>query len=235
MNHPSTLTQPSAGLTLVEILVTLAILGILLVLILNLQGSTVQFTSGQDSQARRLASINDISGYVGDRVKAAALVPDGLTVDGATCSRGAAAPCLSVVLPLVDRTCGQVINWTLFAYRYVPRTSLTAAEKAPNPILDTNGIYGLREIRVPSGAANGTCTAPMRTPPASFTGTAVTGMLTDNLTLTTGHAAFEYQVVNKVVIVRLRTVDTARGQGLQYTPALSTDPYTLRVFARNVN
>jgi prepilin-type N-terminal cleavage/methylation domain-containing protein len=235
MSRKPALTQPTGGLTLVEILVTLAILGILLVLILNLQGSTVQFTSGQDSRARRLATINDVSGYVGDRVKAAALAPDGLTVDGATCSRGAAAPCLTVILPEVDRTCGQVINWTLFAYRYVPRTSLTATEKSPNPTLDTNAIYGLRETRVPSGAANGTCTAPMVTPPTSFSGTVVSGMLADNLVLTTGQAAFEYDTANKVVIVRLRTVDTARGQGLQYTPALAKDPYTLRVFARNIN
>lgn len=230
-----------AGFTLVELLVTMAIIGILLAVILNLQSSTISFTDKQSGLTQRLQAINDVSGYIGDRVKAAQLVPDGLSLPiGGTstgtsaCSRAGTEPCLAVVLPVVDATCGLVVNWRLHAFRYVPRSPLPANEKVALPGLDITGVYGLREIRVPSGVADGTCTAPMNTVPTTFSGTSTSGMLADNLVLPTGtDKAFEYDPDKKIVTLRLRSVAANRAGTLEHTP--SSGPYKLQVFARNVS
>ncbi|MFD1734759.1 type II secretion system protein J [Deinococcus malanensis] len=147
------------GFTLVELLVGMAILGILMALILNLQSTTIQYSTQQTSNAQRLQAINDVAGYVGAQVRAAQNVPDGLTINGSTCSRAGTVPCLAVILPVVEtsaptgctRLPGTVIDWRLHAYRYIPRASIAATDRTPLPGLDSTA-YGLQEIRVASGA-----------------------------------------------------------------------------------
>ncbi|MFD1734847.1 type II secretion system protein J [Deinococcus malanensis] len=125
------------GFTLVELLVGMAILGILMALILNLQSTTIQYSTQQTSNAQRLQAINDVAGYVGAQVRAAQNVPDGLTINGSTCSRAGTVPCLAVILPVVEtsaptgctRLPGTVIDWRLHAYRYIPRASIAATDR----------------------------------------------------------------------------------------------------------
>uniref|UniRef100_UPI002869D02F PulJ/GspJ family protein n=1 Tax=Deinococcus sp. TaxID=47478 RepID=UPI002869D02F len=59
------------GLTLVEILVAMAILGIILVLITNWQTQTLQITTKTNNLATQTAELNDLTGYIGDRVRSA--------------------------------------------------------------------------------------------------------------------------------------------------------------------
>lgn len=226
------------GFTLIELLVTMAIIGILMTVILNLQSSTIAFTAQQNGVAQRLQAINEVSGYIGDRVKAAQSVPDGLSVPASTggsstCSRSASAPCLAVVLPVVEPTCGQVINWALHAFHYVARSSVAATEKTPMAGLDSFA-YGLRETRVASGSADKTCTDPMTTVPTAFTGTSTSGMVVDNLMLpAAGTPAFAYDAAKQAVTIQLRSVTVSQVGVTEYTPAAG--PYELTVFARNVN
>ncbi|MFD1729885.1 type II secretion system protein J [Deinococcus malanensis] len=218
------------GFTLVELLVGMAILGILMALILNLQSTTIQYSTQQTSNAQRLQAINDVAGYVGAQVRAAQNVPDGLTINGSTCSRAGTVPCLAVILPVVEtsaptgctRLPGTVIDWRLHAYRYIPRASIAATDRTPLPGLDSTA-YGLQEIRVASGAvlldsnADG-CWDRVDTPPTTYSGTVSTGLLADNLILpATGTAAFEYTAATRVVTLRLRSVSQMSSGTTQYT------------------
>ncbi|WP_221088733.1 PulJ/GspJ family protein [Deinococcus aquaedulcis] len=229
-----------SGFTLIEVLIALAIFGILIVLVLNLQTSVIGFTDAQNNAALRLQGLNEVGGYLGDRVKTAQAVRDGITVDGEVCQMSAAAPCLAVVLPTLNPDCGTdvPVNWTLHAFRYVARSAIPAAEKTPAPGLDTAsaGAYGLKETQVPltDPAVPTTCTAvapPSNT--ASYMGTARSGYVTDNLTLVAGQNAFSYATTGgkNLVTLRLRTVSSSRN-GLVYTPVSGS--YELQVYARNV-
>ncbi|MFC4636736.1 PulJ/GspJ family protein [Deinococcus hohokamensis] len=230
------------GFTLIELLIALGILGILIALVLNLQTSVMGFTDTQNNTATRLQGLNEVSGYLGDRVRAAQAIRDGVSVDGSACSMSATAPCLAVVLPTLNPDCGTdvTVNWTLHAFRYVPRSSMLATEKSPALGLDATTVaaYGLKETQVPlkdlSATELATCTAVA--PPStltSFTGTARSGYVTDNLVLVFGESAFSYDATGgkNLVTLRLRSVSSGRN-GVIYTP--TSGSYELKVFARNV-
>lgn len=221
------------GVTLIELLVAMALMGIILAVLLQFQGSTLSLSERENSRAARLQAINDISGYLGDRVKAAQAVRD-----TPACSPSGTSPCLAVVLPKVDRTCGVAKNWTLFRFEYVARSTIPAAERAPAPGLSDTGIYGLKETRTDFGTDatfDSSCqsaTAPVAPPGASSSpaGTATSGYLATNLTLPTN--AFEYDATKRTVTIRLRSAAYSRLKGIEYLPA--TTPYKLTVFARNL-
>ena len=68
------------GFTLIELLVGMAILAILMVAVFSFQQSTSKFADSQNSVAQRLQTINDLSGYLGDQLRAAGgVAPDRCT------------------------------------------------------------------------------------------------------------------------------------------------------------
>ena len=229
------------GFTLIELLLGMALLGVLLVLILDLQSSTISFTTRQSNAAQRLQAINDVAGYIGDRVRAAQSVPDGLIIAGDLCSRSGAQPCLAVILPVVEtrpepscgRQPGTVTGWALHAYRYLPRSSLSAAETSPLPGLEL-AAYALQDVRVAATGPAGVCPPRLDTVPTSFSGPVSKALLADNLMLPDeGTPAFAYSPITRTLTLRLRSVSRTNAGGMEYTP--SRGVYVLSVFARNVD
>lgn len=253
--HGPGVPQPKAGFTLVELLVGMAILAVLLAAVFSFQQSTTQYAATQNNQATRLQTVNDIAGYVGDRLRAAGgIAPSSMSLPDGTaagtseaCTATGTRPCLAALLPVVEdargaAACtpavvpGRVVGWTLTVYRYVPRAQLEKTLRGPdNATLDQNA-YGLVEIRLndpsrPPPAA-GTCGTRQPTPAAisQYTQVAARNLVTDQAAV--GSAApFEVNTALKTVTLRVQTV-TSQGTKLTYTPPAG--PYTLKVNTRNV-
>lgn len=216
------------GFTLVELLVSLALLSIVLGILLTTQSTVIGSSMTQQTNAVRLGVITDISGYVADRIKAAALLPDGVTLNGASCQRSPTSglPCLAAVVPQVDAT-GQINTWELHAFQYVDPAGLAVLERTPGL---TGVNVALRELvlvstcaqTVPTSATLATC----------FSGIPSTSLLSDELALpASGTAAFEYDSAQRLVMLRLRSVSLQNGAPA-YLPANGS--YALKVYARNV-
>lgn len=247
----------AGGFTLVELLIGMAILAVLMVAVFNFQSTTTQFSTNQNSYAQRLQTITDLSGYLGDRLRAAAGVatdgtslPDGTSTNTLTsCKLTATSPCLALLLPVVEdergaTACGttpatepgRIVGWTLNVYRYVPRDKLDATWTTTKSTTLDGVAQGLVEIRLqdPSNPvpAAGSCGTTRLTPNATsaYTNVIARSLLTDEAVVGTD-PAFAYDSTKKLVTMRLRTVQISRSK-LTYTP--TTSFYTLNVNTRNV-
>ena len=219
--------RSTQGFTLVELLVSMALLSIVLGILLTTQSTVIRSSMTQQTNAARLGVITDITGYVGDRVKAAALIPDGVVINGASCQRSPATglPCLAVVVPQVSTT-GQISTWELHAFQYVDPAGLTVLERTPGL---TGVNVALRELVLVSTCSQIVPTSATLT--ACFSGTPSTSLLSDELTLpVSGTAAFEYDSAQRLVTLRMRSVSVQNGTP-SYLPANTS--YALKVYARN--
>lgn len=245
------------GFTLIELLVGMTILAILMVAIFSFQQSTSDFAGSQNSVAQRLQTINDLSGYLGDQLRAAGGVapagtslPDGTAAGTlASCDRTGSSPCLALLIPVVEdergaTACattpatepGRIVGWTLNVYRYVPRANLEASLKTVASTTLDGAAYGLVEIRMqnPSNPviAAGICgtSKPLPDPISAYTAVIGRNLITDEAVVGTD-PAFAYDDAKKLVTLRLRTVELVKNK-LTYTP--SDRFYTLNVNTRNV-
>lgn len=167
--------QGEGGLTLVELLVAMAIMGIVFVLVTNWQVSTLSISTRTNALSQRLSDLTDVTGYVGDRVRAAVRVraasSNSLTVNtgtGSACSTE--RPCLAVVLPRPSAT-GEVTQYDLHIYRVEPRSVVNEADKVADTWAETN-VQVLREYRTHSASSPATCQAtPAQFAAGSFGGT----------------------------------------------------------------
>lgn len=242
----------AGGLTLIEILLALAIMGVVLALITSWQTSTLDLTTRTNVTGRGLTELNDLTGYVGDRVRAALRVrvaTSGLSVNtdsGNVCS--AAQPCLAVVLP--DATAaGTVTKYVLFVYRMEPRSKVTL-DKAPDAWAEGN-VQVLREYRsgdsgstpvncVPAAGetfetASGAGCAAMRdlaglSAVRGFQPYLVSDYLTPADSLPGGAAPFGWDAATRSVTLSVQFRQQARGRLTTLPP---TQAYALNVRARN--
>lgn len=151
-----------AGLTLVELLVAMALIGIVFAMITNWQVSTLNISTRTNATSQRLSDLNDVTGYVGDRVRAALRVrtaTSGLSVNtgtGATCATE--RPCLAVVLPDPNDN-GQINKYVLYVYRIDPRSVLNADDKVTDTWAETN-VAVLREYRSTDPSSSGGGSTP---------------------------------------------------------------------------
>ncbi|GGR91821.1 type II secretion system protein [Deinococcus sedimenti] len=246
------------GFTIIELLVGMAILAILTAAVFSFQQSTTVFAASQNGLAQRLQTVNDISGYLGDRLRAASrIVPDGTSLPDGTaantlksCDLGGTSPCIALVLPVVEdsrgaQACGttpatepgRIVGWTLNIYRYVPRADLDVSLKTSTLTSLDGAAQALVEIQMENPSrpvvAAGSCGTLQPLPDATSAYTSVLGrnVITD-LAVVGSNPGFEYDAVKKYVTMRLRTVESVNGK-LVYTP--SADFYTLRVNSRNVD
>lgn len=216
------------GFTLVELLVSMALLSIVLGILMTTQSTVIRSSMAHQTNAVRLGVITDITGYVGDRIKAAALLPDGFVINSVSCQRSPATglPCLAVVVPQVDSTSGKLITWELHAFQYVDPAQLTSQERTPG-LTDVN--VALRELQLASTCGQTIPTSATLT--TCFSGTFSTSLLSDELTLpVSGTAAFEYDSAQRLVTLRMRSVSVQNGTP-SYLPANAS--YALKIYARN--
>lgn len=239
----------NAGLTLIEVLVSLLILGVVTVAALQIQSSTSMLSNVQISQAQRLQNLSDTSGYLADQIRAGAGVYTGLTLptglgSTALCSPSGTQPCIAVLVPVAQpASCttnvGSILAWRLHVFRYVPRGSLPAEYKGLSGLQDGDA-HGLLEIRISDPArpapAPGICGATeQETPPTSLSAylsstSTVTAPIADDLRIPAGTLPFEYNSATQVVTMRLQSASRVRGE-LRLTPAVT--PYELKVKTRN--
>lgn len=168
--------QTERGLTLVELLIAMAIMGIVFVLVTNWQVSTLGISTRTNAMSQRLTDLTDATGYVGDRVRAAIAVRDGgFTVNAgsatATTNSGkcdAVTPCLALLIPESDeelkgsanlsassgstkigplRTTG--VRYRVYVYRMEPRSILNVDDRMDDAWADNaaNKVMVLREYR----------------------------------------------------------------------------------------
>lgn len=139
-------TGRAAGFTLIELLIAMGILGVVLLLVMNWQMSTLNVSTRTNALTRSMNELNDLTGYVGDRVRSAVRVrvaTSNLSINGKACTVN--NPCLAVVLP-EPRDDGEIRKYNLFVYRMDPRSETNADFVASDSWADTN-VAVLQEHR----------------------------------------------------------------------------------------
>lgn len=234
------------GFTMVELLVAMAIFAVVTVAALELQGSSTRLSGVQISQAQRLQTLSDTSGYLADQIRAGAGVYSGLNLpDGlgsiSECALSGTQPCVALLVPVTQPlTCtsdpSAIIAWRLHAFRYVPRTVLPATYKG-NTVHDDDA-YGLLEVRISDPAnpapAPGVCGTEHATVPTSVaayqtSSSYVTAPLADDLSIPSGTVPFAFDATTNIMTLRLQSASRTHGK-VTLTPAT---PYELKVKTRN--
>ncbi|WP_407543072.1 prepilin-type N-terminal cleavage/methylation domain-containing protein (plasmid) [Deinococcus radiomollis] len=219
----------NSGFTLIELLISMALLGVVLGIVLAAQNAVITSSQQQQSSAGRLGVLTDITGYIGDRVRSAALVPDGLNVNGSPCllAPTTGLPCLAVVLPQVGSS-GQVSGWELHAFQYFDPATLSSQERTPG----LSGVnVAVREAVLTSSC--GTTVPTTSTLSSCFSGSATNNLLSDELSLPpSGTAAFSYDPAQQLMLLNMRSVSLLAGV-TSYLPASGS--YALKIYARNAH
>lgn len=130
------MSRRRAGFTLIELMVAVAVVGLLLVGIGAFLNGTMRFSSTSIGVADRMRELNDVSGYVVDNIRRAE------SVDVGTCSAlGSTYECVVLVVPEERGGSTEINAYVDYAYVRVPRADFVALQ--PNtvpqdPWLDAN-------------------------------------------------------------------------------------------------
>ncbi|AFZ67481.1 prepilin-type N-terminal cleavage/methylation domain-containing protein [Deinococcus peraridilitoris] len=233
-------TWPRSGLTLAELLVALAVLGVLCAALLALEGSVLRSSAQVSAQAARLRELQEASTYVADRVRAARDLRTDLSVNGSPCTVYPAPggrPCFALLVPSAEL--GQAIDTYAYrVYRVEPRTSLNPADRVNDAWADAH-TFVLREYRAYACGPASVTTAGACTPasipagvPAVLTNTQPF-LVMDGLTFDGPAGAFTpfaYDPASRVLTLRLRVGRREAGRVL-FTPPSGYQE--LRVQLRN--
>lgn len=164
--------QRSAGLTLVELLMAMAILGILATAIFALTGGVLNFSRKTTVVNELLADLNDAAGYLAINGRGAmdvAGATDSIRIkhDGSEfdCATGSAdGACMALLVPIVNRDAtASISGYELRAFRIMPLSAWTAD---PGLAPGWNGADTplMLEYRIPL-ACGSPCAAPPAIPP----------------------------------------------------------------------
>lgn len=233
----------TAGFTLVELLISLAILGVMLAALTSVEFSTIKGSSELTVQADQVRALQDLSGYLGDRLRAARDVSTSTTVNGVPCTLTPASgdtPCFALLVAEA-RQQGTAVQYDpntylYLVYRLVPRSQLSMADKTANSWADSN-TFAVVESRFvvcqpdPSITTIPACSTPPTSLPTSFS-TGAPNVLMDYATLdaTSGSLTpFAYDPSGQFTLL-LRQKRLVRGS-VKYTP--SNAPLQLVVQRRN--
>lgn len=185
------------GFTLVELLIAMAITGILLIGIIALTGGVLRYTGQATAVNAMTAELNDVLGYIGLRLRSATqLVGEGdsvqLTASGSSFNCSIASSdgnCIAVVVPVVDRdsTTAAITGYELLAYRVT-----TADNWADDPGLPTGWDGANTPILLEYRAALA-CPSPCSSPPlapSSVSANRVSFVAGDLVLVDSGGAAY---------------------------------------------
>ena len=225
-----------AGFTIVEVLVAVFILGIVLTGLLSLVTGTLNFSTVAVSSSDRIRELNDVTGYLGDKIRGASeVVVSGSEINIASAPNGgiceiddSTTPCFSVVVP--EATSGTGIDkYTQFFYRIEPRSALPDEYKVANSWADDN-TYIIKEYRNVLCTGSECDDASNREAEMSVSG-AQWYLVLDGLQMDfSTQPPFEYVDSSGEFSLNFRVADHRRGT-TRYTPA--DEPYELTVIKRN--
>ncbi len=226
------------GFALVEMLVAIAVLGVVIAALITVTSSTLTFSARVVSEAGRLAELRDVTGYMGDNIRRARAVLTNTTVNGARCNiADGPSACFVLVVPAVARESptDAIDTYLFLAYRIQPRSELGALYKLADAWADANTFVVIEYRRVicdpdPTTEAP-PCGSPavLPTPLPPIRGArpylVLDGMAFDNLT-----QAFGYDQATGKLTLTLQVKERQRGV-VHFTPAQA--PLELRVVRRN--
>jgi|SRR5690625_726102 len=119
----------AAGLTLVELLLSMAIVGVIFLAVISLTRGALTYSAQVDGINDRLVELNDAMGYIAlNARRSARLIEDsddlsifyGGTGGEFMCTTGATDPCVAMIVPVVDRDDADILGYELLAYRVAP-------------------------------------------------------------------------------------------------------------------
>ena len=241
--------RENSGFTLVELLIAMAISGVIIMAVLSWQLSSTDASIRSNALVQSLSELNDLTGYVGDRVRSAhAIRLDGFTVNSATASNAgkcdSTTPCLGILVldEKYDSSTGNTEKvWKRIIYRMEKRSdwSSTDANKTKNDWADKdeNKIMILREYRSTCKVGEAGCD-PIAFKDGFSTLPAFSNMqpslVADFLTSTdqAGTAIVPFAKTGSAVELKFQYKQPVQGKAT-YLPR--TGPYTLTVQARNAN
>ena len=237
-------SHKGTGFTLIEMLIGLALLGIILAVATTLTISTMSLSARAMGDAERLGELNSTSGYIGDNLRRALAVKTSLTVNGTTCSL---PTCIAILVPeargrITARPATNIDTYRILVYRVEQRSQLSSAFKTDSSWADANTfvIMEYRSIQCEDTPAVAPSVVPTLCNAAAeltaFTGTTgITNMsgnvVMDSLTLdpSTGSTLFAplaYNATNNGFVLTLRTKRRESGNVI-YTPRASTQVFNV--------
>jgi prepilin-type N-terminal cleavage/methylation domain-containing protein len=236
------------GFTLVELLVAIAVLGVVVGVLITVTAGTLTFSARVISDAERLAELRDVTGYMSDNIRRARAVLTDTTVNGARCNiADGPGACFALVVPEA-RNSEAIDTYLFLAYRIQPRSELGALYKLADAWADAN-TYVIQEYRRvicgPSRPRRPTnpedppppppyplCPGSPAVPPTPLP--TISGarpyLVLDGLAFDNLAQAFSYDPANRKLTLTLQVKQLHRGV-VHFTPAQA--PLELRVVRRN--
>lgn len=229
------------GVTIVELLVALSILGIVLAVLFSVSRSTLRFTGTTSAVSTSLADLSDAEAYLTDAFRNAKVVLSDFTLleaDGATtlatCSLLADGDCIGVLIPVVDTTttAQPIVNFDLSAF-FVQEVGDTFEDLGIAPGWQGDSTLTLVEYRVeslcssPCGAFSDALSTAQRTV------TLEPGYVIGGLSATDGNGddVLVFDLVDEVNLLMTFVVRASDGRANPYV--VSRSPVALQVTIRD--
>ncbi len=213
------------GISMIEVLIAILILGTVLTALLRLTVGSLTFSAISVSTAERLQELNDATSYVADNLRRAKGVETSLTVNGQNCDI-TSYNCLAVVIP-ASQSGSTIDTELLLVYRLEPRSSLGTNYKVPDSWADANTLVLMEYRKELCGGSTG-----LSCPQA--VGSSVTGLtpyfVVDQLATTSDVPDPLNYDGTKTFTLRFQVKDQA-SSNILYTP--QDGPSELKITRRN--
>lgn len=140
-----------AGLTILEMLISMLILGFIITMIISVESSTLKFSSKQQDASVQLTSLVEATGYMGDMVRQSAALQTSMTVNGMACSISSTTnPCFGIMVPASQGSDpanpSKIDAYLMLVYRMENRSGLPSDYKTTNNWADAN-TWVIKEYR----------------------------------------------------------------------------------------